>query len=343
MGHVEMEELRKLFSMTEKDAAKHLGVCLTSLKKIARGHGIQRWPFRKVKSLDRKLRKLDVVQGGARAGADGSAGEDAVWTSSLSSSSSSSGTHTPSSSEASIATTPRLTTKAGDSWASGRASPAAAAGGAVGPAPGPAHLPSSGVAYEELAGGGDAATPIELDDAHVLAACDELEPAARNGGEGGFSPCDLDIAEEGCAIVTPPGGGGALLPAALAGSEEDDSRHLRGGSPEPEPLTDEEIVAMLADCAGQVRSARSRGSHAPRPQADPKRLWEELPARGLSDVEIMSGLAQCAAEAREEEGDDGGAFLDMQVEADGHGHPHLQHPHHHADDLLDVADLLAVA
>ena len=43
-----MQELSKYFKMPEKVVAKHLGICLTSLKKICRANGINRWPYRKV-------------------------------------------------------------------------------------------------------------------------------------------------------------------------------------------------------------------------------------------------------------------------------------------------------
>ena len=46
--NIELSELQKLFHLTEKQVAKELGVCLTSLKKICRQHGIHRWPYRKV-------------------------------------------------------------------------------------------------------------------------------------------------------------------------------------------------------------------------------------------------------------------------------------------------------
>lgn len=45
---IEMEELSQYFKMPEKAVAKHLGICLTSLKKICRQNGIHRWPYRKV-------------------------------------------------------------------------------------------------------------------------------------------------------------------------------------------------------------------------------------------------------------------------------------------------------
>jgi hypothetical protein len=44
-----MQELSKYFSMPEKTVAKQLGICLTSLKKICRQNGINRWPYRKVR------------------------------------------------------------------------------------------------------------------------------------------------------------------------------------------------------------------------------------------------------------------------------------------------------
>ena len=46
-----VQELSKYFKMPEKAVAKHLGICLTSLKKICRANGINRWPYRKVQSV----------------------------------------------------------------------------------------------------------------------------------------------------------------------------------------------------------------------------------------------------------------------------------------------------
>ena len=46
-----MQELSKYFKMPEKAVAKQLGICLTSLKKICRANGINRWPYRKVQSV----------------------------------------------------------------------------------------------------------------------------------------------------------------------------------------------------------------------------------------------------------------------------------------------------
>ena len=46
-----VQELSKYFKMPEKAVAKHLGIGLTSLKKICRANGINRWPYRKVRSV----------------------------------------------------------------------------------------------------------------------------------------------------------------------------------------------------------------------------------------------------------------------------------------------------
>lgn len=51
-----LEALSKYFSMPEKMVAKELGICLTSLKKMCRGLGITRWPFRKVFGRAKPLR-----------------------------------------------------------------------------------------------------------------------------------------------------------------------------------------------------------------------------------------------------------------------------------------------
>ena len=53
-----LEELSKYFHMPEKAVAKELGICLTSLKKLCRSYGITRWPFRKLKSIQRTLAKV---------------------------------------------------------------------------------------------------------------------------------------------------------------------------------------------------------------------------------------------------------------------------------------------
>eukprot|EP00190_Bangiopsis_sp_CCMP1999_P001382 CAMPEP_0198731980 /NCGR_PEP_ID=MMETSP1475-20131203/33136_1 /TAXON_ID= ORGANISM="Unidentified sp., Strain CCMP1999" /NCGR_SAMPLE_ID=MMETSP1475 /ASSEMBLY_ACC=CAM_ASM_001111 /LENGTH=579 /DNA_ID=CAMNT_0044495009 /DNA_START=249 /DNA_END=1988 /DNA_ORIENTATION=- len=51
-------ELAEYFHLPINDAAKELKMCVTVLKKQCRSHGVRRWPYRKLKALDKLAQRL---------------------------------------------------------------------------------------------------------------------------------------------------------------------------------------------------------------------------------------------------------------------------------------------
>ncbi|KAI9918170.1 hypothetical protein PsorP6_012767 [Peronosclerospora sorghi] len=63
---VKLEDLRECFNMPIAAVARKFGICATLLKKICRRHGIQRWPHRQIRSLQKSIDMLRESLGVAK-------------------------------------------------------------------------------------------------------------------------------------------------------------------------------------------------------------------------------------------------------------------------------------
>jgi hypothetical protein len=59
-------DLRPHFHLSLKEASEKLGICTTVLKRVCRNNSIEKWPFRKIRSLKTKLESLNQLLADSR-------------------------------------------------------------------------------------------------------------------------------------------------------------------------------------------------------------------------------------------------------------------------------------
>ncbi|KAH7683727.1 RWP-RK domain-containing protein [Dioscorea alata] len=57
-GKLQLSDLAQYFHLPMTEASKQLKLCSTAIKKICRKYGIIRWPYRKIKSIDKMISNL---------------------------------------------------------------------------------------------------------------------------------------------------------------------------------------------------------------------------------------------------------------------------------------------
>ncbi|CAK7352838.1 unnamed protein product [Dovyalis caffra] len=60
-GRLTLDDFRQYFHLPIEDASRRLNLCPTVVKKICRKFGMNRWPYRKIKSIQRQLTDLQVL------------------------------------------------------------------------------------------------------------------------------------------------------------------------------------------------------------------------------------------------------------------------------------------
>ncbi|GJU67031.1 RWP-RK domain-containing protein [Tanacetum coccineum] len=54
-GKLTMKDLTVYFHIPIEAAAKKINFCPTVIKKVCRKHGLSRWPYRKIRSIEKKI------------------------------------------------------------------------------------------------------------------------------------------------------------------------------------------------------------------------------------------------------------------------------------------------